>query len=110
MVSVPDDNGLRPSLNALIPDDPNVSSFDSTVLSSRHSSNQEAPPPLSNIPDEEEPDLELGIGRVPKLNKIFMKTPCGHSYHTPCLKKWMNIRLECPTCRQRIPLLDQGDD
>jgi len=29
----------------------------------------------------------------------FMKTPCGHRYHPHCLRKWMEIRMECPTCR-----------
>ena len=42
-----------------------------------------------------------------KLCKKYMKTPCGHSFHIMCLKKWMDIRLECPTCRQVIP---QPDD
>lgn len=34
-----------------------------------------------------------------KVAKYFMKTPCNHKYHVPCLKKWMEIRLECPSCR-----------
>ena len=41
-----------------------------------------------------------------KLAKKYMKTPCNHSYHIICLKKWMDIRLECPTCRQGIPAPD----
>lgn len=41
-----------------------------------------------------------------KLSKKYMKTPCNHSYHIVCLKKWMDIRLECPTCRQVIPVPD----
>jgi hypothetical protein len=39
-----------------------------------------------------------------KINKKYMQTPCGHKYHSVCLKKWIDIRLECPTCRQPIPL------
>lgn len=42
-----------------------------------------------------------------KMNKKYMMTPCNHSYHSVCLKKWMDIRLECPTCRQAIPVLDE---
>lgn len=34
-----------------------------------------------------------------KVNKKYMQTPCGHKYHSVCLKKWIDIRLECPTCR-----------
>eukprot|EP00798_Chlamydomonas_sp_ICE-L_P029510 gene29510-5859_t len=32
-----------------------------------------------------------------------MLTPCGHFFHTPCLKRWMNIKMDCPTCRSRLP-------
>ena len=46
-------------------------------------------------------------GRPPKL---YMKTPCNHKYHVPCLKKWMEIRLECPSCRQVIPAIEEDDD
>jgi len=38
--------------------------------------------------------------------KYFMKTPCNHKYHVACLKKWMEVRLECPACRQQIPVLE----
>lgn len=34
-----------------------------------------------------------------KRAKEFMKTPCGHRYHPKCLRKWMEIRMECPACR-----------
>lgn len=34
-----------------------------------------------------------------KRAKEFMKTPCGHRYHPPCLKKWMEVKHECPFCR-----------
>lgn len=43
---------------------------------------------------------------VYKLCKRYMRTPCNHSYHIVCLKKWMEIRMECPTCRQAMPPLD----
>lgn len=48
-------------------------------------------------------------GSVPKKAKEFMKTPCNHKYHVPCLKKWMEIRLECPSCRTVIPPLEDDD-
>eukprot|EP00347_Sterkiella_histriomuscorum_P023553 403334199 len=44
-----------------------------------------------------------------KKAKEYMKTPCNHKFHVPCLKQWMNIRLECPCCRQVIPPLDDED-
>jgi hypothetical protein len=69
--------------------------------------NSEEPSTDSNfsvVEVPEEPQNDMGVASVPKLNKKYMKTPCNHNYHIICLKKWMDIRLECPTCRQRIPL------
>jgi hypothetical protein len=33
-------------------------------------------------------------------------TPCNHLYHAPCLEQWMDIKLECPTCRAPLPPLE----
>ena len=41
-----------------------------------------------------------------KHNKPYMKTPCGHVFHTKCLETWLEIKNECPYCRQRIPPLE----
>ena len=35
-------------------------------------------------------------------NKPFMKTPCGHVFHSDCLENWLNQKMECPSCRQEI--------
>ncbi|KAJ2749480.1 hypothetical protein GGI19_005639 [Coemansia pectinata] len=35
----------------------------------------------------------------------YMLTPCAHMYHTECLQQWMDIKLECPVCRARLPPL-----
>ncbi|CDW79697.1 ring-finger-containing ubiquitin ligase [Stylonychia lemnae] len=52
----------------------------------------------------------LGISAIPtKKAKFYMKTPCNHKYHVQCLKKWMEIRLECPSCRQVIPELEDDE-
>ena len=37
-------------------------------------------------------------------NKIYMISPCNHIFHTECLRKWMEVKLECPTCRHPLPL------
>ena len=37
--------------------------------------------------------------------KARMVTPCGHFFHPGCLQRWMDIKLECPTCRQQLPPL-----
>lgn len=36
----------------------------------------------------------------------IMQTPCGHKYHPSCLKQWLEIKLECPSCRKVIPSVD----
>lgn len=38
--------------------------------------------------------------------KEYMMTPCGHSFHTICLEKWLEIKIECPYCRNKIPPLE----
>ena len=30
--------------------------------------------------------------------KSRMVTPCNHAFHAECLQKWMEVKLECPTC------------
>ena len=41
-----------------------------------------------------------------KNNKPYMKTPCAHIFHTKCLETWLEIKNECPYCRQKIPPLE----
>jgi len=32
-----------------------------------------------------------------------MITPCDHVFHQSCLTRWMEMKMECPTCRRTIP-------
>ncbi|XP_038901004.1 transmembrane E3 ubiquitin-protein ligase FLY2-like isoform X1 [Benincasa hispida] len=32
-----------------------------------------------------------------------MITPCDHFFHSVCLQRWMDIKMECPTCRRLLP-------
>ncbi|KAH7429115.1 hypothetical protein KP509_09G031600 [Ceratopteris richardii] len=32
-----------------------------------------------------------------------MVTPCDHIFHAGCLQRWMDIKMECPTCRRTLP-------
>ena len=41
-----------------------------------------------------------------KNSKPYMKTPCGHIFHSRCLETWLEVKNECPYCRQRIPPLE----
>lgn len=33
----------------------------------------------------------------------YMVTPCDHFFHPGCLQRWMDIKMECPTCRRSLP-------
>ena len=33
----------------------------------------------------------------------YMVTPCHHIFHTLCLERWMEVKFECPVCRQDLP-------
>ncbi|KAL0911381.1 hypothetical protein M5K25_019517 [Dendrobium thyrsiflorum] len=33
----------------------------------------------------------------------YMVTPCDHFFHLGCLQRWMDIKMECPTCRRSLP-------
>ena len=32
-----------------------------------------------------------------------MITPCNHLFHADCLLQWMDVKMECPTCRAKLP-------
>lgn len=34
-----------------------------------------------------------------------MVTPCNHFFHPQCLQRWMDVKMECPTCRAPLPPL-----
>ena len=40
------------------------------------------------------------------IKKTIMKTPCNHRFHIKCLLEWMNLKLECPICRKKLPSLE----
>ena len=39
----------------------------------------------------------------PLRRRDYMVTPCNHLFHTECLQRWLEVKLECPTCRHSIP-------
>lgn len=41
--------------------------------------------------------------------KGYMMTPCNHKYHKKCLLQWMQMKMECPTCRARLPRIEAFD-
>lgn len=36
----------------------------------------------------------------------YMITPCHHLFHKACLEHWLNLKNQCPYCRQQIPPLE----
>ncbi|KAK8464083.1 hypothetical protein PHAVU_011G119730 [Phaseolus vulgaris] len=42
------------------------------------------------------------IDLYPRSNDC-MVTPCDHFFHSGCLQRWMDIKMECPTCRRPLP-------
>ncbi|XP_065874475.1 transmembrane E3 ubiquitin-protein ligase FLY2-like isoform X1 [Euphorbia lathyris] len=40
---------------------------------------------------------------LPQRSSDCMVTPCDHFFHTGCLQRWMDIKMECPTCRRPLP-------
>ena len=35
----------------------------------------------------------------------YMIAPCDHIFHKACLQQWMNVKLECAICREKLPPL-----
>ncbi|CRG95347.1 RING zinc finger protein, putative [Plasmodium gallinaceum] len=57
-----------------------------------------------------DPNFESGIPEcvicmydILLKDKKYCVTPCYHIFHEKCLQQWMNIKLECPTCRGSLP-------
>ncbi|CAL9103920.1 unnamed protein product [Musa textilis] len=44
-----------------------------------------------------------GIDLTQQRSNDYMVTPCDHFFHTGCLQRWMDIKMECPTCRRSLP-------
>ena len=37
-----------------------------------------------------------------KDDELYMQLPCGHIFHSNCLKKWFGMKKECPICRLSV--------
>eukprot|EP00439_Symbiodinium_sp_Y106_P067400 s2085_g11.t1 len=39
----------------------------------------------------------------PEGGQHHVVTPCNHTFHRACLEQWMDVKMECPTCRAALP-------
>jgi len=52
-----------------------------------------------------EPGTECVICMVeiePEASR-HVTAPCSHRFHRRCLEQWMDVKMECPTCRAALP-------
>lgn len=40
---------------------------------------------------------------VELVGREYMLTPCNHIFHSECLLRWMDVKMECPVCRGQLP-------
>jgi transmembrane E3 ubiquitin-protein ligase len=65
-------------------------------------------PPMQDG-DGEQRECVICMSQIYDQYKTYMVTPCGHVFHTRCLVRWMEVKLECPTCRAALPEVDDDD-
>ncbi|CAM9740701.1 unnamed protein product [Phaeothamnion confervicola] len=49
------------------------------------------------------PECAICYNAVDPSLEDYMITPCDHVFHEACLVRWMQIKMECPTCRATLP-------
>eukprot|EP01066_Platyproteum_vivax_P011399 Platyproteum_vivax@DN5179_c0_g1_i1.p1 len=57
--------------------------------------------------DEEAPNMYpecvICMCDIEASDKSRVVTPCDHLFHGGCLEEWLDVKLECPTCRRILP-------
>eukprot|EP01135_Chromosphaera_perkinsii_P004990 Nk52_evm34s307 gene=Nk52_evmTU34s307 len=48
-------------------------------------------------------DCVICMSPINKQLADYMITPCNHIFHPACLHQWIDVKLECPTCRRELP-------
>ncbi|KAK9150180.1 hypothetical protein Syun_008489 [Stephania yunnanensis] len=48
-------------------------------------------------------DCVICMTSIDHRSNDCMVTPCDHFFHSGCLQRWMDIKMECPTCRRALP-------
>ena len=83
--------------------------IDSLVVSSI---NARVNPYQKTDEDEKKDERKITPKELEKLKRKqgdkgdYMVTPCHHLFHKRCLEHWLNVKNQCPYCRQQIPPLE----
>jgi len=55
---------------------------------------------------EGNPQTRFLLQRLKPGKNQVMRTPCDHKFHVKCLANWMTYKMECPTCRAKLPCVE----
>ena len=58
---------------------------------------------VGDLETGQSPECAICYTSIDASLRDYMITPCDHIFHTGCLARWMEIKLECPTCRSSLP-------
>jgi len=47
---------------------------------------------------------------MPSQSQKAKSLPCSHMFHTTCLRKWLLVSMNCPTCRLSLAVPGDDDD
>jgi len=53
--------------------------------------------------------VNLAAPNSNRPEKMYMETPCNHTFHPSCLEEWMNYKRQCPVCRAELPPIKDTD-
>mmetsp|Transcript_7369 Transcript_7369/g.20620 ORF Transcript_7369/g.20620 Transcript_7369/m.20620 type:complete len:508 (-) Transcript_7369:108-1631(-) len=48
-------------------------------------------------------DCVICMSEIDPEDANRVATPCSHNFHRACLEQWMDVKMECPTCRMTLP-------
>jgi len=57
----------------------------------------------SGVRIEDDTDCVICMSEIDPEDARSVVTPCNHKFHRACLEQWMDVKMECPTCRMILP-------
>ncbi len=63
------------------------------------------PIPIKDLESSNQNECVICYNIIEAHNNDYMIAPCDHVFHKSCLQQWMNIKLECAICREKLPPL-----